>query len=153
MSFCTYCGAGFKFVGEHRPGCTALQPMPSAPVGEPSDRESIAAYLEHISSVQVGTVLAPAGREIVGLCASWIRNKLDERWRAERSPPFPLRAEQTELRVAPSPAPCSGCAAARTVISNLLAAPTLWREDAESWLKQSHGLDPSEASRRETGDW
>lgn len=27
MSFCTLCGAGFQFVGEHRPGCQALAPM------------------------------------------------------------------------------------------------------------------------------
>lgn len=31
MSFCTLCGAGFEFTGEHRPGCKALQPVEQEP--------------------------------------------------------------------------------------------------------------------------
>jgi hypothetical protein len=30
MSFCRLCGAGFEFVGEHRPGCEAVTPKPPA---------------------------------------------------------------------------------------------------------------------------
>ncbi len=30
MSFCRLCGAGFQFVGEHKPGCEAVTPKPPA---------------------------------------------------------------------------------------------------------------------------
>lgn len=49
-----------------------------------TDRESIAAYLAHIASMDVGTVLTPEGRELVGMCAEWVRNRLDEDWHRKR---------------------------------------------------------------------
>lgn len=48
MSFCTLCGAGFQFVGEHRPGCKALLPLQdqapasSAPGGPAQDNTETA---------------------------------------------------------------------------------------------------------------
>ena len=45
-----------------------------------AQRESIAAYLDHISRVQVGNILGPESRQIVAFCASWVRNRLDEKW-------------------------------------------------------------------------
>jgi len=48
VSFCTFCGAGFDFVGEHRPGCMALQPVDdpasasSAPGGAALDNAAAA---------------------------------------------------------------------------------------------------------------
>ncbi len=46
-------------------------------------REDIAEYLEHVASVQVGSMLTDDGREIVSWCASWVRARLDEKWRAD----------------------------------------------------------------------
>lgn len=48
-----------------------------------SVRAQIADYLEHCSKVEVGTILNASGREIVEWCSSWVRNKLDEKWREE----------------------------------------------------------------------
>jgi septal ring factor EnvC (AmiA/AmiB activator) len=48
-----------------------------------TERESIAAYLEHVASVEVGTILSVREREIVGLCAAWVRNQLDRKRDAE----------------------------------------------------------------------
>ena len=47
-------------------------------------REGIAEYLEHVASVEVGSVLSPQQRELVGMCSSWVRNQLDEKWAKER---------------------------------------------------------------------
>ncbi len=44
------------------------------------ERESIAAYLDHVSTVEVGSVLGPEARQIVAFCASWVRHRLDEKW-------------------------------------------------------------------------
>lgn len=46
-------------------------------------REQIAAYLEHVSNVQVGNILAEPSRQIVEWVASWVRNRLDEKWAKE----------------------------------------------------------------------
>ncbi len=45
-----------------------------------AERESIAAYLDHVSTVEVGSVLGPEARQVVAFCASWVRNRLDEKW-------------------------------------------------------------------------
>lgn len=46
-------------------------------------RASIARYLFHIASMQVGGILGPQSREIVDFCAHWVENRLDEKWAAE----------------------------------------------------------------------
>ncbi len=45
-----------------------------------AERESIAAYLDHVSTVEVGSVLGPEARQIVAFCESWVRHRLDEKW-------------------------------------------------------------------------
>jgi len=49
------------------------------------ERESIIAYLRMIASCEVGTILTPESREIVGWCASWIENRLDDAHHAARA--------------------------------------------------------------------
>lgn len=51
-------------------------------------RENIRAYLQHIADIDIGTVLSPQGREIVGFCASWVQNRLDEEWLADKVVPL-----------------------------------------------------------------
>ena len=46
-------------------------------------RESIASYLEHVSQVEVGSMLSPNSQQIVAFCAAWVRNRLDAKWHAE----------------------------------------------------------------------
>jgi hypothetical protein len=41
-------------------------------------------YLKHISQIDIGTVMTPAGREIVGIVAEWVKNGLDVEWEAKR---------------------------------------------------------------------
>lgn len=48
-----------------------------------TEREGIAAYLDHVASVEVGTVLSATARGVVGCCAAWVRNRLDEKWAKE----------------------------------------------------------------------
>ena len=50
---------------------------------EKDARASIVRYLRHIASVEVGSMLSPQGREIVDWCASWVENRLDEKWAEE----------------------------------------------------------------------
>jgi len=45
-----------------------------------NERENIVCYLRHCATMQIGTVLSSESREIVGWCASWIENRLDEKW-------------------------------------------------------------------------
>jgi hypothetical protein len=58
-------------------------------------RENIRAYLQHIADIDIGTVLSPQGREIVGFCAAWVQNRLDEEWLA-RGKVAPLASAKEE---------------------------------------------------------
>jgi hypothetical protein len=49
----------------------------------PDRIESIVRYFRHIEIMEIGSVASKATREIVGWCASWIENRLDEKWREE----------------------------------------------------------------------
>lgn len=57
-------------------------------------RESISRYLEHIGKVDIGAIRLGAvftADEIPAVIASWIRNRVDEKWAAEvlmSSPPL-----------------------------------------------------------------
>lgn len=49
-------------------------------------RESIAAYLEHISTVEIGRLCLNGlftADQMPKVCANWVRNRLDEKWAAE----------------------------------------------------------------------
>lgn len=66
-------------------------------------RENIRAYLQHVADVEVGSLLSRGGRETVGLCAEWVRNRLDEKWLADKVVPFPQQGEPAPgPEVAPS---------------------------------------------------
>lgn len=65
-------------------------------------RENIAAYLRHVASVEVGTILTPAGREIVGWCASWVENRLDEKWLKDKLVELPQPIHGSALVIPPN---------------------------------------------------
>jgi hypothetical protein len=46
-------------------------------------RTGIARYFRHIERMEVGSIFSKASREIVGFCAAWIENRLDEKWQEE----------------------------------------------------------------------
>jgi hypothetical protein len=60
----------------------ALDACRDTPSGA-SVREDIAAYLAWVASVEVGSLLAPPGRDIVSWCSHWVTNELDVKWKAE----------------------------------------------------------------------
>jgi hypothetical protein len=43
-------------------------------------RTQVADYLDYVSRVRAGTLLTTDMREVVGLCAGWVRNGLDIAW-------------------------------------------------------------------------
>jgi hypothetical protein len=47
-------------------------------------RETMARYFEHIAQIDIGTVLTPQGRELMGMVGGWIRKGLDLEWERER---------------------------------------------------------------------
>lgn len=51
------------------------------------DRESIVRYLRRIARTEVGTILSPRDREVVGWCAAWVENQLDRRADGEDGDP------------------------------------------------------------------
>lgn len=59
-------------------------------------RENIRAYLQHVADTEVGTVLSPASRAIVGFCAEWVNNRLDEKWLADKVVPLAGPVELSE---------------------------------------------------------
>jgi hypothetical protein len=58
-------------------------------------RESIARYLEHCSRTDIGAISLDGlfdTKQMMGVCASWVRNRLDVKWAAEmaaNTPPLP----------------------------------------------------------------
>lgn len=60
-------------------------------------RESIARYLRHVASVDIGVViLVPDQRWLLDACASWVENELDVKWAEERA-----RVEQCSAAIVP----------------------------------------------------
>lgn len=52
-------------------------------------RENIGAYLQHVASVEVGSIASPASREVIRWCVAWVQNRLDERWLRDKVVAFP----------------------------------------------------------------
>ena len=50
-----------------------------------TERESIAAYFDHLSRVEVGVIdlTGMPARELYEMVASWVRNRVDEKWAEE----------------------------------------------------------------------
>lgn len=86
-------------------------------------RQNISAYLQHVANVDVGTVLSPASRAIVGFCAEWVKNRLDEKWLEGKVVPL-VRLEETE------PANLT-----ERALSGLLTAADRGRKDAEDTVE------------------
>jgi hypothetical protein len=56
VSFCRLCGAGFQFVGDHKPGCEAVTPQPDGTQLRPFDARPTQATRD--------AMLAPAATEM-----------------------------------------------------------------------------------------
>lgn len=92
-----------------------LNAVPSM-VGAEQVRENIHAYLQHVANVEVGSILTRRGREVVGFCAAWVRNRLDEKWLADKVVPFPLPKELAPPLEAP-PSETTALEAVRQIIA------------------------------------
>jgi hypothetical protein len=66
---------------------TILMPVRMVPRASPlSERESVARYFEALARVEIGMIdFGLPARELYAMVASWVRNRLDERWAAEVS--------------------------------------------------------------------
>ena len=65
-----------------------------APESDAATRESIARYLDHCASVEIGAISLDGlfdTRQMMSVCASWVRNRLDVKWAEETAKSAPTR--------------------------------------------------------------